>query len=123
MGRREGVGDILADGTRAAAARLGRDFGDLLVEVRGVEIPMHDPRAYWSNALNYAVANRGACHMEGVSFTVESGLRFPDLGYTAPMDPYTAEGKAALVATMHDLMASASSTSPSRTGRPRSPSG
>ncbi|MBP1778146.1 MAG: Aldehyde ferredoxin oxidoreductase, partial [candidate division NC10 bacterium] len=74
MGKREGIGDLLADGTRAAAQRLGKDLSDMLVEVKGVEVPMHDPRAFWSNALNYAVANRGACHMEGVTFTVESGL-------------------------------------------------
>jgi aldehyde:ferredoxin oxidoreductase len=104
IGKREGIGDILADGTRRAAERLGRDFGDMVVEVKGVEIPMHDPRAYWSNALNYAVANRGACHMEGVTFTVESGLPFPDLGYTAPMDPYIPDGKAELTVKMHDLM-------------------
>ncbi len=104
MGRREGIGDILADGTRPAAERLGKDFGDMVVEVKGVEVPMHDPRAYWSNAVNYAVANRGACHMEGVTFTVESGLPFPDLGYTAPMDPYITDGKAQLAVKMHDLM-------------------
>ncbi len=104
IGRREGIGDILADGTRPAAQRLGKDFGDMVVEVKGVEIPMHDPRAYWSNAVNYAVANRGACHMEGVTFTVESGLPFPDLGYTAPMDPYITDGKAQLAVKMHDLM-------------------
>jgi aldehyde:ferredoxin oxidoreductase len=104
MGRREGIGDILADGTKAAAERLGRGFGDMVVEVKGVEIPMHDPRAYWSNAVNYAVANRGACHMEGVTFTVESGLPFPDLGYTTPMDPYITDGKAQLAVKMHDLM-------------------
>ena len=104
MGRREGIGDILADGTRRAAERLGKDFGDMVVEVKGVEVPMHDPRAFWSNAVNYAVANRGACHMEGVTFTAESGLPFPDLGYTAPMDPYITEGKAQLAVKMHDLM-------------------
>lgn len=104
IGTRQGIGDILADGTRPAAERLGKDFGDMVVEVKGVEIPMHDPRAYWSNAVNYAVANRGACHMEGVTFTVESGLPFPDLGYTAPMDPYITEGKAQLAVKMHDLM-------------------
>jgi len=104
MGRREGIGDILADGTRPAAERLGKDFGDMVVEVKGVEVPMHDPRAYWSNAVNYAVANRGACHMEGVTFTVESGLPFPDLGYTTPMDPYITDGKAQLAVKMHDLM-------------------
>ncbi len=104
MGRREGIGDILADGTRPAAERLGKDFADMVVEVKGVEVPMHDPRAYWSNAVNYAVANRGACHMEGVTFTVESGLPFPDLGYTTPMDPYITEGKAQLAVKMHDLM-------------------
>jgi aldehyde:ferredoxin oxidoreductase len=105
MGKREGVGDLLADGTREAAKRLGADLSELLVEVKGVEVPMHDPRAFWSNALNYAVANRGACHMEGVTFTVESGLPFPDLGYTAAMDPYIPDGKAELNAKMHDLMA------------------
>jgi aldehyde:ferredoxin oxidoreductase len=105
MGKREGIGDLLADGTRPAAERLGKDLSDMLVEVKGVEVPMHDPRAFWSNALNYAVANRGACHMEGVTFTVESGLPFPDLGYTAPMDRFIADGKAELNAKMHDLMA------------------
>jgi len=104
MGRREGIGDVLADGTRAAAKRLGKDVGDLLVEVKGVEVPMHDPRAFWSNAVNYAVSNRGACHMEGVTFTAESGLPFPDLGYTAPMDPYIPDAKAQLAVKMHDLM-------------------
>jgi aldehyde:ferredoxin oxidoreductase len=104
IGKREGVGDLLADGTRPAAERMGKDAADMLVEVKGVEIPMHDPRAFWSNALNYAVANRGACHMEGVTFTVESGLPFPDLGYTAPMDPYITDGKAELNVKMHDLM-------------------
>ncbi len=104
MGRREGIGDVLAEGTKVAAKRLGKDFGDMVVEVKGVEIPMHDPRAYWSNAVNYAVANRGACHMEGVTFTVESGLPFPDLGYTTPMDPYITDGKAQLAVKMHDLM-------------------
>ena len=105
MGKREGIGDVLADGVKPAAERLGKDFGDMLVEVKGVEIPMHDPRAFWSNALNYAVANRGACHMEGVTFTAESGLPYPDLGYTAPMDPYVADGKAELNVKLHDLMA------------------
>lgn len=106
MGKREGVGDVLADGTRPAAERLGKPgLEQMLVEVKGVELPMHDPRAFWSNAVNYAVANRGACHMEGVTFTAESGLPYPDLGYTAPMDPYIPDGKAALAVKMHDLMA------------------
>ncbi|MFX8203530.1 aldehyde ferredoxin oxidoreductase C-terminal domain-containing protein, partial [Acinetobacter baumannii] len=34
MGKREGIGDLLADGTRPAAARLGKDLSDLLVEVK-----------------------------------------------------------------------------------------
>ena len=105
IGKREGIGDLLADGSRPAAERMGKDVGDMLVEVKGVEVPMHDPRAFWSNALNYAVSNRGACHMEGVTFTAESGLPYPDLGYTAPMDPYITDGKAELNVKMHNLMA------------------
>lgn len=68
-----------ADGSRAAARQLGPEALALTVEVEGLEAPMHDPRAFWSSALNYACAGRGACHLEAVAFAVESGVTVLDL--------------------------------------------
>jgi len=46
VARREGpLGDLLADGARAAARRLGRESERYVVHVKGLEVAMHDPRA------------------------------------------------------------------------------
>src|SRR5574337_17388 len=105
VGRREGIGSLLADGSRAAARKLGREALALTVEVKGLELPMHDPRAFWSSALNYACASRGACHLEAVAFAVESGVPIQEFGYNSRLSPYSPDGKAVLVSQMHDLMA------------------
>ena len=76
IGKREGIGDLLADGTRPAAERLGGNCADMLVEVKGVEIPMHDPRAYWSNAVNYAVQGQDA---SGLAFGERRQTQAPRL--------------------------------------------
>ncbi|MEK6530185.1 MAG: aldehyde ferredoxin oxidoreductase C-terminal domain-containing protein, partial [candidate division NC10 bacterium] len=44
IGRREGIGDVLAEGVRRAAARLGRGAERFALHVKGQELPMHDPR-------------------------------------------------------------------------------
>jgi len=105
IGRREGIGGLLADGSRVAAKKLGRGAEALTVEVKGLELPMHDPRAFWSSALNYACGSRGACHLDAIAFAVESGVPIPEFGYNSKLSPYSTEGKAMLVKRMHDLMA------------------
>jgi aldehyde:ferredoxin oxidoreductase len=105
IARREGIGALLADGSREAARALGGDAARLTVEVKGLELPMHDPRAFWSSALNYACGSRGACHLDAIAFAVESGVRIPEFGYNSKLSPYSTEGKALLVRRMHDLMA------------------
>jgi len=59
--RREGFGDVLAEGSRRAADRLGRGH-DLLVTVKGAEAPAHMPHAKRSLGLIYAVNPFGADH-------------------------------------------------------------
>ena len=78
---REDIGDILAEGVRAAAERLGHDAADFAVHVKGLEVAYHDPRAFVSMAVNYATANRGGCHLEALSYWNGYGLTHPDLGY------------------------------------------
>ena len=63
IARREGtLGDLLAEGTRRAAALIGGDAPDFAPHVKGLEIPGYEPRALQTMALGFAVGSRGADH-------------------------------------------------------------
>jgi aldehyde:ferredoxin oxidoreductase len=79
MGRNEGFGKIVGEGTRKMAARYGRPPGEAM-HCKGLEIPMHDPRAFSGQGLAYATCNRGADHNKSEAFMVENGMGNPDLG-------------------------------------------
>jgi aldehyde:ferredoxin oxidoreductase len=61
IGTREGFGDLLAEGTRRAAIRMGRGL-DLVVAVKGQDVPAHMPQVKRSCALIYGVNPFGADH-------------------------------------------------------------
>ena len=67
IARREGFGDILADGSKAAAMKLGRGM-DLTMQVKGLDIIMADPRGLKGFGLGYAVASRGGDHLRSEPF-------------------------------------------------------
>jgi len=75
---REGFGDLLAEGSRAVACHFGAE--ELAVQVNGLEVPMHDPRASFGMAVNYATGPRGACHNQGDMYLVDQGLQQEELG-------------------------------------------
>ncbi len=60
---REGLGDLLAEGVRRAAACLGQGAEALAMHVKGQELGSFEPRGYPAMGLAYATSNRGACHM------------------------------------------------------------
>ena len=62
---REGIGNILAEGTRAAAAIIGKGAEDYAMQVKGLEIPAYEPRGAKSMGYNYATASIGASHCYG----------------------------------------------------------
>jgi aldehyde:ferredoxin oxidoreductase len=79
ISRREGFGDILADGVRAAAIKLGRG-SELGMHVKGLEIFQADPRGIKAYALGLAVASRGGDHLRAepwfeFSEDAEEGMR------------------------------------------------
>jgi aldehyde:ferredoxin oxidoreductase len=67
----EGIGSFLAQGTRKMSEKLGRGTEDFAVHVKGMEIAMHDPRAYFSMGTTYATSPRGGCHLHGMSIWYE----------------------------------------------------
>lgn len=76
--RREGIGALIAQGSK----RFGRHFGaeDEAVQVNGLEVAYHDPRGVSGMALVYATSPRGACHNQSDYFFVDWGQVNEDLG-------------------------------------------
>lgn len=68
--KREGIGELLAEGVKIMAEKLGVNPG-LAAHVKGLEIPMHDPRAYHGQALSYATCCVGASHEKGDFFNID----------------------------------------------------
>jgi aldehyde:ferredoxin oxidoreductase len=71
---REGFGDVLADGSLKAAQKIGKGAEDLVVHVKGLEAPMHDPRGFHGMGLAYMMSNRGACHLQHAVLPTEQGM-------------------------------------------------
>ena len=69
--RREGIGDLLAEGTRRAAAQVGHDSGDFAMQVKGLEMAGYDPRGLKTMGLGYAVGTRGACHNRAPGYSAD----------------------------------------------------
>jgi aldehyde:ferredoxin oxidoreductase len=103
IARRQGVGDLLAEGTRRAAATIGRGASELAVEVKGLELGMHEARGKKGLGLSYATAPRGADHMEGFHDPMVAGPNaWPELGVTEALDRFSLEGKPRAVRLAED---------------------
>jgi aldehyde:ferredoxin oxidoreductase len=89
---REGIGNELAEGCHLMSEKYGgKEFA---IHVKGMEVPMHDPRALWSMALSYATSIRGACHNRDTNLGLEMGLENLETIGNPGTKPYTKEGKA-----------------------------
>ena len=69
--RREGFGDLIAEGSAALAAHFG--VPEMAATVRNLEVPMHDARSFSGMAPVYALSPRGACHLQGDMYGVDTG--------------------------------------------------
>ena len=90
IAHRKGFGEILADGSRQAAKKIGRGAEALAIQVKGLEAAMHDPRAKAALGLGYAVNPNGADHCANVHdplFSVPSFelISYHPLGILDPM--------------------------------------
>jgi len=104
MGKREGIGELMGEGSKAMAAHLGKNAAEFAVHVKGLEPSAHDPRRFFSQGLSYATAARGACHNASWSHPYELALSMPEIGIPEPQDAYRVEGKAEFTAKLQDLM-------------------
>ncbi len=82
IAKREGLGDLLAEGVKRAAAQLGRGSDQFAMHVKGLEMCGYDPRGLKTFALGLAVGTRGGCHNR-------SGAYEPDM--KGHVDRFTAD--------------------------------
>jgi len=71
LAHRQGLGGLLAEGSRRAALHVGRDALDFAPQVKGLEIPGYEPRALQTLALGFAVGTRGADHNKSGAYELD----------------------------------------------------
>jgi aldehyde:ferredoxin oxidoreductase len=103
IGKREGIGELMGEGSKRMAETLGKGAIEFAVHVKGLEPSAHDPRRFFSHALNYATAARGACHNASWSHPYELSLTMPEIGIDESQDAYQIEGKARFTAKLQDM--------------------
>ncbi len=97
---REGIGDVLAEGTARVATHFGHP--ELAMTVKGQAIPAYDPRGLKGMGIAYATSNRGACHLRAYTPAAELGVT--PFG-SIKVDPLEWKGKGELTKIFQDLHA------------------
>jgi aldehyde:ferredoxin oxidoreductase len=64
IAKRRGIGDLLAEGVKRAAEKLGNGTKEFAMHVKGLELPFHEVRGMKGHGLAYATSNRGGCHLQ-----------------------------------------------------------
>ena len=92
IGQREGLGDVLAEGTVRAAKRIGKGAEAYTMQSKGLELPAYEPRGLKATGFGYATSNIGGSHGNG-------SLAFQEWGMPVPraVDRFTEEDKADIV--------------------------
>lgn len=98
IAHRQGVGDLLAEGSTRLAEQLGQP--GLSMSVKKLELPAYDPRGAYGMALAYCTSNRGGCHLRAYPISHEI-LRKP-----VPTDRFDFAGKARMIKIAEDCNAS-----------------
>ncbi len=97
IAERQGLGALLAEGSRRAALELGNDSSYWAMHVKGLELPGYEPRSLKTMALGLAVSPRGACHNRSGAYEAD---------FSGAVDRLRADpGRGALVAASEDFAA------------------
>jgi len=97
IAQREGLGALLAEGSKRAAAEIGGESLDWAMHVKGLELPGYEPRSLKTMALGLAVSPRGACHNRSGAYEAD---------FSGEVDRLRADsGRGALVVASEDFAA------------------
>ena len=94
----EGLGKLLAQGTKKASEQIGKGTGDYAMQVKGLEMPAYDVRGAKAHGLSYATSYTGADHNRGYAFQEIFGIPVPE-----EVDRLAIEGKGRLTKWNQDI--------------------
>jgi aldehyde:ferredoxin oxidoreductase len=104
IAHREGFGDRAAEGSYRLAKSIGEEVMGFVVTIKGLELPMHDPRGFHGMGLAYMNSNRGACHLQHSAQAVEQGMvLWTEAGLEEDYPATESAGKAKMVYICEDL--------------------
>ncbi len=95
---REGLGNILAEGTKKAAEKIGKGSEFYAMHVKGLELPAYDVRGAKAHGLNYATSYTGADHNRGYAFQEIFDIPVPE-----KVDRFAIKGKGRLTKWNQDV--------------------
>jgi aldehyde:ferredoxin oxidoreductase len=98
MSFREGLGNILCEGTKKAAEIIGKGSSQYAMNIKGLEMPAYDVRGAKAHGLNYATAYNGADHNRGYAFQEIFGIPVPE-----KIDRFATKGKGKLTKWNQDV--------------------
>lgn len=98
MAFRQGFGDVLADGVKAAAEKIGRGAEKYAMHVKGLELPGYDVRGAKAHGLNMATSYTGGDHNRGYAFQEIFSIPVPE-----QIDRLAVEGKGKLTKWNQDI--------------------
>lgn len=93
IAQRQGFGDLLAEGCLRAARRIGRGTDRYAMQVKGQEIPMHEPRIKFGLDIGYATSPTGADHAHNIHDTglAKEGVTLQNMRSLGILDPIPAD--------------------------------
>jgi aldehyde:ferredoxin oxidoreductase len=100
IGNRQGLGNILAEGTKRAALHIGKGAEYYAMQIKGMELPAYEPRGAKRHGLGYATSNIGGTHGMGYVFQEIFSMTRP-----RPVDRLADEGDTDLLKLSQDTLA------------------
>ncbi len=100
IANREGLGDMLAEGTKRAAQRIGKGAEAYAIQVKGLEMPGYEPRGAKRQGLAYITSNVGANHNLAYISQEVRGIPRP-----YPIDRFADEGNIGILISAQDTTA------------------
>ncbi len=104
IGQSQGLGKTLGQGVAKAAKAIGKGSDAYAVAVKGLAVPMHDPRAYFSMAGAYATSPNGADCVHGLPLRFEQDYNVAEAGIAHRLGRTDQKNKALAVKAAQDLM-------------------
>jgi aldehyde:ferredoxin oxidoreductase len=104
IAKRDGIGNLFAEGITSIVEHYPETKG-WAVEVLGMSVAAHDPRAYFAQVITTIASTRGSCHIHGFAEAIELGVTIPELGAPVdqPMDRFEYYNKGVAGAIYQDI--------------------